>query len=103
MSIPSTAALPHYRHIVIDKHPVDRNHVTALGQRLSHHDTVPKIAARPGKCCRGESVRELDRPRSDPLPADSIQQALGEYRQSPQLLLVGDFVAAASADKNLVF
>ena len=68
----SIAALPDYRHIVIGKHLVDRNHVTVLGQRLSHHDPIPGIAVRPGKCCGGKRVVERDRHRVD---AVSLQAA----------------------------
>jgi hypothetical protein len=42
VSFPSIAALPDYRHILIDKHPVN----TVLDQRLRHHDRVLGIARR---------------------------------------------------------
>ena len=82
MSIPSIVALPDYRHIVIGKHSVDRNYVTVLGQGLRHHDPVPGIAVRPGKCYGGEGVGERDRHCFDAVPLQATRQAPGQGRQS---------------------
>jgi hypothetical protein len=49
------------------------------------------------------TVVRVDWQRPDPLLADSVQQALREKRKSPELLLVGYFVTAAGADKDMVF
>ena len=98
----STAALPDYRYIVIGKHLITRNHVTVLSQGLSHHDPVPGIAVRPGKCRGGKGVGKRDRHRVDAVSLQAARQAPGQGRQSSQSLFVGYFIPDTGADEDVI-
>jgi hypothetical protein len=74
-----------------------------VGQRLSHHDPIPRIAVRPGKCCGGRRVGKRELQRFDAGSLEAAQQALGQGRPSPQSLLVGYFVSNTGPDEDAVF
>src|SRR5262249_19774361 len=98
----TNGTLPDYRDIVLGEHLVDRNDVTELSQRLSHHNAGPGIAMRPGKRRGGKGVNERDGHGSDAVSLQAARQALGQGGQSSQALFVGYFVPDTGAGEDLI-
>jgi hypothetical protein len=81
------ARLPQHRDPVIGENVVDRDDTAGFGQRLRHHDPVPRVAMRAGQHGRGQHVIEGNREHTHVLGRNSADRSPGICGSHPNCCL----------------